>query len=208
MAHPRSSATTVVAILGANTVVENALAQLLTGEGYSTRVIKISPLRENLEAEEETLSLAGGVDLVVLAPSLSTSECDAFLAARRGTTPQSTTITTTTSSPPIPVIVLCSPMKEPPSLLEEEEQAVRSVPWPTSRERLVREIEDVLDGVYLPPGYYLDRSDPEVLVLRRGEGAVVARFSAPGYLAESVEQEAWEDHRQRNIERRSPPPPE
>jgi hypothetical protein len=76
------------------------------------------------------------------------------------------------------------------------------VPWPTSRERLVREIKDVLDGVYLPPGYYLDRSDPEVLVLRRGEGSVVARFSAPGYLAESVEQEAWEDHRQRN--KRSP----
>jgi hypothetical protein len=69
----------------------------------------------------------------------------------------------------------------------------------------VREIKDVLDEVYLPPGYYLDRSDPEVLVLRRGEGSVVARFSAPGYLAESVEQEAWEDHRQRNIERRSPP---
>jgi hypothetical protein len=50
----------------------------------------------------------------------------------------------------------------------------------------------------LPPGYYLDRSDPEVLILRSPEGALVARFSAPGYLAESVEREAWEDHRQRN----------
>ena len=50
----------------------------------------------------------------------------------------------------------------------------------------------------LPPGYYLDRSDPEVLILRSPEGAVVARFSAPGYLAESVEREAWEDYRQRN----------
>ena len=50
----------------------------------------------------------------------------------------------------------------------------------------------------LPPGYYLDRSDPEVLILRSPEGEVVARFSAPGYLAESVEREAWEDHRQRN----------
>ena len=50
----------------------------------------------------------------------------------------------------------------------------------------------------LPPGYYLDRSDPEVLILRSPEGAVVARFSALGYLAESVEREAWEDYRQRN----------
>jgi hypothetical protein len=195
---PRQEPTTV-AIIGADTVVENALAQLLTGEGYSTRVLKTSPLREDLEGQEELpLGVGGGVYLVVLAPSLSSRECDAFLAARRRRT---------SSSAPLPVIVLCSPMKETPALLEEEEeQAVRSVPWPTSRERLVREIEDVLDGVYLPPGcYYLDRSDPEVLVLRRGEGAVVARFSVPGYLAESVEQEAWEDHRRRNIERRRSP---
>jgi hypothetical protein len=54
------------------------------------------------------------------------------------------------------------------------------------------------DEVSLPPGYHLDRSDPEVLVLRRAEGAVVARFSARGYLAESVEREAWE-YKQRNM---------
>jgi hypothetical protein len=130
--------TTVVAILGADTVVENALAQLLEGEGYSTRVLKPSPMGEAVEEEGMPL---GGADLVVLAPSLSTSECDAFLAARRRRTTQHRT--TTHSSPP-PVIVLCSPMKEAPSLLEEEEEAVRSVLWPTSRERLVREIEDAL----------------------------------------------------------------
>ena len=57
----------------------------------------------------------------------------------------------------------------------------------------------------LPPGYYLDRSDTEVLVLRRSpEGAVVARFSAPSYLAESVEREAWEDHGRRNGRPRLP----
>jgi hypothetical protein len=55
----------------------------------------------------------------------------------------------------------------------------------------------------LPPGYYLDRTDPEVLTLRRAEGAVVARFSTSGYVAEAVERQAWEDHRQRN---RRPPP--
>jgi hypothetical protein len=68
-----------VAILGANTVVENALAQLLEGEGYSTRVLKPFPMGEAL-VEEEGMPLGGGADLVVLAPSFSTSECDAFLA--------------------------------------------------------------------------------------------------------------------------------
>jgi hypothetical protein len=136
--HHQHQPITVVAILGSDTVVENALAQLLTGEGYSTTVLKTSPMGEALVEEE--MPLGGGADLVVLTPSLSTSECDAFLAARRRTTPHRTT------PPPssIPVIVLCSPMKEAPSLLEEEEQAVRSVLWPTSRERLVGEIEDVL----------------------------------------------------------------
>jgi DNA-binding LytR/AlgR family response regulator len=136
MPHPRSSTTAVVAILGTNTVVENALAQLLEGEGYSTTVLKPFPMGEAVEEEKEMP--LGNVDLVVLAPSLSTSECEAFLAARRRTTPQRTTL-----SSPIPVIVLCTPMKEASPLLEEEE-AARSVPWPTSPERLVGEIEDLL----------------------------------------------------------------
>jgi hypothetical protein len=131
---------TTIAILGADTVVENALAQLLEGEGYATRVLRTFPMGEAL-VEEEGMPL-GGVGLVVLAPSLSTSECEAFLAARRRRTTPHRPTTTPPSS--IPVIVLCSPMKEAPSLLEEEEQAVRSVPWPTSREHLMREIEDVL----------------------------------------------------------------
>ena len=179
-----------IAILGTNALVENALAHLLAGEGYSTKVIKPSA------AEEGMPSLLGRADLVVLAPSLSTGECEAFLTAR-STSPQQTATTTTTASSPTPVIVLLSPREEAPPLLEEEE-AVRSVPWPTTRERLVREIKDALHEAYLPPGYYLDRSDPEVLTLRRAEGEVVARFSAAGYSAEAVEREAWEDHRQRH----------
>ena len=54
------------------------------------------------------------------------------------------------------------------------------------------------DEVSRPPGYYLDHSNPELLTLRSPERAVVARFSAWGYVAESVEWEGWEDHRQRN----------
>jgi hypothetical protein len=48
----------------------------------------------------------------------------------------------------------------------------------------------------LPPGYHLDYSDPDVLTLRSPhEEAVVARFSARGYLSEMIEREAWEDYR-------------
>jgi hypothetical protein len=50
----------------------------------------------------------------------------------------------------------------------------------------------------LPPGYTLDRSDPDVLVLRCPHGTVVARFSAQGAKAEAIEREAREDHRERN----------
>jgi DNA-binding response OmpR family regulator len=136
--HQHQPTTTVVAILGADTVVENALAQLLEGEGYSTRVLKSFPMGEAVQEEEEKMPL-GGVDLVVLAPSLSTSECEAFLAARRATSHRRRR----TATSPIPVIVLCSPMKEAPPLLEEEE-AARSVSWPTTPERLVSEIEAAL----------------------------------------------------------------
>jgi DNA-binding NtrC family response regulator len=131
---PRQEPTTI-AILGTDTVVENALSQLLKGEGYSTRVLKTFPMGEAVEEEKMPL---GDVDLVVLAPSLSTSECETFLAARRATSHRRRR----TATSPIPVIVLCSPMKEAPPLLEEE--AARSVSWPTSPERLVGEIEAVL----------------------------------------------------------------
>jgi hypothetical protein len=46
----------------------------------------------------------------------------------------------------------------------------------------------------LPRGYRLDRSDPDVLALRRPEGWVVAHFSARGATREAIEETAWEDH--------------
>jgi hypothetical protein len=42
----------------------------------------------------------------------------------------------------------------------------------------------------LPPGYSLDHSDPDVLVLRCSQGTVVARFSTQGAAAEAIEREA------------------
>jgi hypothetical protein len=46
----------------------------------------------------------------------------------------------------------------------------------------------------LPPGYRLDRSDPDVWALRRPEGWVVAYFSARGASKERLEETAWEDY--------------
>jgi hypothetical protein len=50
----------------------------------------------------------------------------------------------------------------------------------------------------LPPGYSLDRADPEVLVLRCPHGTAVARFSARGATAEAIEREARTHYRERN----------
>jgi hypothetical protein len=47
----------------------------------------------------------------------------------------------------------------------------------------------------LPPGYRLDdRSDPDVLALRRAKGWVVAYFSSQGATREAIEETAWEDY--------------
>ena len=46
----------------------------------------------------------------------------------------------------------------------------------------------------LPTGYRLDRSDPDVLALRRSEGWVVARFSARGATKEAIKVTAWEHY--------------
>jgi hypothetical protein len=52
------------------------------------------------------------------------------------------------------------------------------------------------EELQLPPGYRLDYTDPEVLTLcSPQEDAVVARFSARGYVAEKIERAAWEDYR-------------
>jgi hypothetical protein len=52
--------------------------------------------------------------------------------------------------------------------------------------------------VRLPPGYRVDHSDPDVLVLRCPHGKAVARFSAWGATAEAIEREAKTHYRERN----------
>jgi hypothetical protein len=46
----------------------------------------------------------------------------------------------------------------------------------------------------LPNSYYLDESDPDVLVLRRQDGTFVAAFSTQGVTREGLLQAAKEDY--------------
>jgi hypothetical protein len=50
-------------------------------------------------------------------------------------------------------------------------------------------------AVPLPPGYALDASDPEVLLLLRPDGARAAAFSARGVTAEGILEAAGQDVR-------------
>jgi hypothetical protein len=52
--------------------------------------------------------------------------------------------------------------------------------------------------VRLSSGYSLDRSDPDVLVLRCSHGKAIARFSAQGATAEAIEREARKHYKERN----------
>lgn len=47
----------------------------------------------------------------------------------------------------------------------------------------------------LPSSYYLDESDPDILLLRRQDGAIVAAFSAWGATKEGIVKTAEEDRR-------------
>ena len=55
----------------------------------------------------------------------------------------------------------------------------------------------------LPGFYFIDESDPDVVVLRREDGSFVAAFSAQGATKEGIRQAAEEDYREL---RRSPEP--
>ena len=53
-----------------------------------------------------------------------------------------------------------------------------------------------MDELKLPAfSYYLDESDPDVVVLRRQDGSFVAAFSASGFTKEGIVVAAKEDYR-------------
>jgi hypothetical protein len=54
-----------------------------------------------------------------------------------------------------------------------------------------------MDEEMLPKfDYYLDESDPDILLLRRQDGSFVAAFSAQGATMEGIVEAAKEDYRQ------------
>ncbi len=55
--------------------------------------------------------------------------------------------------------------------------------------------EEMKEGFKLPSSYYLDESDPDILVLRRQDGSFVAAFSASGATKEGIRKAAMEDYR-------------
>jgi hypothetical protein len=57
----------------------------------------------------------------------------------------------------------------------------------------------------LPRHYYIDESDPDVVVLRRKDGSFVAAFSASGATKEGIVEAAKEDYG-KLLSRGAPPP--
>jgi hypothetical protein len=50
----------------------------------------------------------------------------------------------------------------------------------------------------LPSTYYLDESDPDILILRRQDGTFVAAFSSQGATKEGIVEAAMEDYKTLN----------
>jgi hypothetical protein len=124
MAHPRSAVTTVVAILGCDTVVGRSLSVLLEGSGYHTRLLDAYPTGVVDE-------LLDGVHLLILTPRVDEGVREAFVGAMGKSTPQKADI---------PVIALSTDTEE--DLPEKE--GVISVPWPCKTKVLVDQIEAAL----------------------------------------------------------------
>ncbi len=121
MPHPTSS-TTTVAILSADTLVEDILARLLECEGYNTRLLEAYPA----DLVDELLD---GVDLLLLAPSLSPDVRGAFLSNMRST-PKTAAIPVLSLSPTLSLALL--------------DELAASAPWQSLFEELLDEIETAL----------------------------------------------------------------
>ena len=114
--------TTVVAIIGANTLSEDILGRLLEREGYSVRHLDALPTHPMDE-------LLDGVDILLVAPGLKDGMRGAFLKAMRSTP----------NAQHIPVFSLSVTFKE--ALLDE---LAVSVSWHHQLEQLVRQIAAAL----------------------------------------------------------------
>jgi DNA-binding response OmpR family regulator len=104
---PHHHRPTTIAILGADTVVENALSLLLGGAGYDTKVLE-KPSASAANAEEQLV----GVDLLLLTPSLREETQEGFLRAIE-------------AAAGVPVLTLSTAPQD------ELNDRAGMVPWPT-----------------------------------------------------------------------------
>ncbi len=74
----------------------------------------------------------------------------------------------------------------------ELSSGARSKPRPTKREHRDK---DKREGKLPKFDYYLDESNPDILILRRQDGTFVAAFSARGATKEGIVEAAMEDYR-------------
>ena len=135
---PHHHRPTTIAILGADTVVENALSLLLGGAGYDTKVLE-DPSASAANAQEHLV----GVDLLLLTSSLRGETQEAFLKA----------IEAAPAVAAIPVITLSTAPQDEPN-----DRTAGMVPWPTPLEDLTRAIEAAL--VSVPSGEPGDAERP------------------------------------------------
>ena len=115
---------TTIAILGADTVVENALSLLLGGAGYSTKLLE-EPSASAANAQEQM----AGVDLLLLTPSLREETREGFLRAIAAAPAAAVGVS---------VLTLCTAPQD------ELNGLTGLVPWPTPLEDLTRAIEAAL----------------------------------------------------------------
>lgn len=118
---PRQEPTTI-AILGANAVVENALAVLLRSVGYDVRII-------DALSTGWTGDLPADVDLVLVFPGLDAEHREEGFASLRGGA----------GGMPVPVLQLSSAGEE--ALFSD---GVAILPWPSGFGEVARVIEGVL----------------------------------------------------------------
>ena len=123
---PHHHRPTTIAILGADTVVENALSLLLGGAGYDTKLLE-EPSASAANAQEQL----AGVDLLLLTPSLHEETQEGFLR----------TIEATPAASGVPVLTLSTAPQD------ELNGLTGMVPWPTPLEDLTRAIEAALVSV-------------------------------------------------------------
>ena len=149
---------TIIAILGADTVVGSALSALLESHGYNTVVLDSHP-------EGAVDELLDGAHLLIMTPRVDEDVRNAFLAGIAKSAPQKGRM-------PVIALSTTTPAKETGS---EQKEGVVMVPWPSEIEHLVERIEAALLDVPAPSPHL----PPKPGRAESASGTVMRPFQAP-----------------------------